>query len=85
MRRGGGSGRQAQTGGGTTEEAPAPAPVQQESEPVELDPLRIDNPYWPMAPGSMWVYRETGAEGNEQQVDVAGGGGREELLRFETP
>jgi hypothetical protein len=46
---------------------------------------RIDNPYWPMAPGSTWVYRETDAEGNEEQVDVAGGGGREELLRFETP
>ena len=33
------------------------------SEPVELDPseftTEIDNPYWPMAVGSKWVYRET--------------------------
>jgi hypothetical protein len=32
------------------------------SEPVELDPgdftTEIDNPYWPMRPGSRWVYRE---------------------------
>jgi hypothetical protein len=31
---------------------------------------RIDNPYWPMAPGSRWIYRETDAEGNEQRVVV---------------
>ena len=44
------------------------------SEPVDLDPAdfstRIDNPYWPMAPGSRWVYRETDAEGTEQRVVV---------------
>jgi hypothetical protein len=32
------------------------------SEPVALDPAdfttRIDNPYWPMAPGARWEYRE---------------------------
>jgi hypothetical protein len=46
----------------------------QGSEPVELDPTdfvdRIDNPYWPMSPGSRWVYRETGADGAEQRVVV---------------
>ncbi len=46
----------------------------QGSEPVELDPAdfvdRIDNPYWPMSPGSRWVYRETGADGAEQRVVV---------------
>lgn len=46
----------------------------QGSEPIDLDPAdfvaSIDNPYWPMAPGSKWVYRETDAEGKEQQVEV---------------
>ena len=46
----------------------------QDGEPVELDPAdfvtRIDNPYWPMSPGSRWVYRETDAEGTVQRVEV---------------
>jgi hypothetical protein len=37
----------------------------QGSEPANLDAAdfveRIDNPYWPMAPGTRWVYRENGA------------------------
>jgi hypothetical protein len=41
---------------------------------VQLDPAdfvpRIDNPYWPMAPGSRWTYRETDAEGTGQRVVV---------------
>jgi hypothetical protein len=41
---------------------------------VELDPAdfvpAIDNPYWPMAPGSRWVYRETDGEGGVQRVVV---------------
>jgi len=40
----------------------------------ELDPAdftsRIDNPYWPMAPGDRWVYRETGEGGRKQRVVV---------------
>jgi hypothetical protein len=60
--------------GGTSEATTAPPPLPQGSEPVELDPAdfvpRIDNPHWPMAPGSTWVYRETDAEGNEQHVEV---------------
>ena len=31
---------------------------------------RIDNPYWPMKPGSRWVYRETDSEGARQRVVV---------------
>jgi hypothetical protein len=31
---------------------------------------RIDNPYWPMAPGSRWVYRESDGDGAEQRVEV---------------
>jgi hypothetical protein len=46
----------------------------QGSEKVQLDPAdfttRIDNPYWPMAPGSRWVYRETDSEGTVQRVVV---------------
>ena len=47
----------------------------QGSAPVELDPslfvgVALDHPYWPMAPGNRWVYRETDAEGTEQQVEV---------------
>jgi hypothetical protein len=46
----------------------------QGSEPVELDPAdfvaEIDNPYWPMRPGTAWAYRETDAEGTVQRVDV---------------
>ena len=30
----------------------------------------IDNPYWPMKPGSRWVYRETDPEGSVQRVVV---------------
>ena len=55
-------------GGGTGAKLP------QGSEPVKLDPAdfttQIDNPYWPMTPGSRWVYRETDSEGTEQRVVV---------------
>lgn len=41
------------------------------ADPVELDPAdfttEIDNRYWPMRPGTRWVYRETDAEGAEQR------------------
>ena len=44
------------------------------SEDVTLDPAefttRIDNPWWPMRPGSRWVYRETDQEGTVQRVVV---------------
>jgi hypothetical protein len=46
----------------------------QGSEQVSLDPAefttQIDNPYWPMAPGSRWVYKETDAEGAKLGVEV---------------
>jgi hypothetical protein len=46
----------------------------QGSEPVKLDPadfsVDIDNPYWPMSPGSEWVYRETDTKGTNQKVVV---------------
>jgi hypothetical protein len=50
------------------------ADLPQGSESVDLDPAdfttAIDNPYWPMTPGSRWVYRETDSEGAEQRVVV---------------
>jgi len=50
-----------------------PAQLPQGSEPVALDPsdftTEIDNAYWPMVPGSRWVYRER-AEGGDQRVEV---------------
>jgi hypothetical protein len=55
-------------GGGAAQSLPTGA------EPVELDPAdfsaEIDHPYWPMLPGSKWVYRETDPEGGELRVEV---------------
>lgn len=52
----------------------ASAGLPQGSEHVEIDPAEftteIDNPYWPMAVGSRWVYSETDSEGAEQRVVV---------------
>lgn len=51
-----------------------PVPLPQGSDPVTLDPAdfvdQIDNPYWPIMPGSQWIYRETDPEGNAQKVKV---------------
>jgi hypothetical protein len=58
--------------GGSNGETPRPLP--RGAEPVELDPADfsadIDHPYWPMRPGSKWVYRETDKEGTKQRVEV---------------
>ena len=56
----------------------------QGSAPVALDPslfvgVALDHPWWPMAPGSRWVYRETDAEGAEQQVEVTVTGETKEI------
>jgi hypothetical protein len=56
--------------------APAAQPFEppQGSEPVTLDPARfttrIDNRWWPMTPGSRWVYRESDGQGATQRVEV---------------
>jgi hypothetical protein len=58
--------------GGRSESSSPDLP--QGSETVELDPAEfttdIDNPYWPMSPGSRWVYRETDGKGGVQRVEV---------------
>jgi hypothetical protein len=45
-----------------------------DARPGRLDPARfttrIDNPFWPMTPGSRWVYRETDADGKARRVEV---------------
>jgi hypothetical protein len=50
------------------------ASLPQGSAQVELDPAdfttEIDNRYWPMAPGTRWVYREVDEEGEELEVVV---------------
>jgi len=55
-------------GEGATGELP------QGAEAVRLDPAdfttAIDNRYWPMQPGSRWVYRESDGEGHVQRVVV---------------
>jgi hypothetical protein len=44
------------------------------AERVQLNPAdfttRITNPWWPMRPGSRWVYRETDPDGTRQKVVV---------------
>ena len=46
----------------------------QGDEAITMDPAdfstTIDNPFWPMRPGSRWVYLETDAEGGRQRVVV---------------
>jgi hypothetical protein len=46
----------------------------QGGEPVNLNPadfsVNIDNPYWPMAPGSRWIMRETAPDGTKQKVVI---------------
>ena len=51
-----------------------PGGLPQAGEPVTLDPAQfsthIDNPYWPMRPGTRWVSRETAPDGTRQKVVV---------------
>ena len=58
----------------TTGAAATASSLPQGSEHVELDPAEftteIDNPYWPMSPGSRWIYRETDTTGQVQRVVV---------------
>ena len=58
----------------TEKAAPAKAPLPQGAEKVNLDPAdfttKIDNEWWPMRPGTRWVYRETAPDGTRQKVVV---------------
>jgi len=65
--------------------APPSLALPEGSEPIELDPslfagVALDHPYWPMAPGSRWVYRGTDGDGTEQQVEVTVTADTKEIL-----
>ena len=75
-------------GGGSPEAGTNTVPdrgLPQGDEPVALDPAdfttTIDNPYWPMRPGSRWIYRETDAGGARQRVVVTVTHGRGDRQR----
>jgi hypothetical protein len=56
---------------------PGPYQLPHGATPVHLDPddftVRIDNPYWPMRPGTVWRYREEARDGSQQvTVTVTG-------------
>jgi hypothetical protein len=61
-------------GAGETTQVAARADLPNGSEPVELDPAEftteIDNPYWPMEPGTQWTYTEVDEEGKVVEVVV---------------
>jgi hypothetical protein len=69
-----GGGNDADTAGTAQSSAWHGSELPQGNEPVNLDPgqftTRIDNRWWPMAPGSRWRYRETDQEGAQQDVVV---------------
>ena len=58
-------------GGCGGDEQPA---LPQGSDPIELDPAdfssQIDHPFFPMRPGSRWVYEEKDVDGSVQRVEV---------------
>ncbi len=60
--------------GGRATTAARACALPQGAERVAIDPAdfstRIDNPWWPMKPGSRWVYRETAPDGTAQRVVV---------------
>jgi hypothetical protein len=67
-------GTSAKAASSTTSRASNRGDLPQGSEPLRLDPadfsVSIDNPYWPMSPGSKWVYSETDTKGTNQKVVV---------------
>ncbi|MEO8290604.1 MAG: hypothetical protein ABI649_06375 [Gaiellaceae bacterium] len=76
-------------GGGSSSVPTASAPsLPQGGEAVQLDPstftANVDNPWWPMKPGSRWVYRETDAEGTVTRVEVTVMSGTKTIMGIES-
>ena len=69
-----GGGESATTGGATATKAAPSSNLPVGGKPFPIDPseftTEIDNPYWPMKPGSRWIFRETDAEGSVSKVVV---------------
>jgi len=70
----GGSGASSDTrASGAAMTAPT-ASLPQDGKPFPIDPseftTEIDNPYWPMKPGSQWIFRETDDQGDVSRVVV---------------
>jgi hypothetical protein len=61
-------------GGGDSARGTAATSLPQGGDAFPIDPsgftTEIDNPYWPMTPGSRWVFRETDAKGSASRVVV---------------
>ena len=60
--------------GGVVTAAGAGGGLPRGAEPATLDPAafttRITNPWWPMRPGTRWVYRSTDPDGTRQRIVV---------------
>jgi hypothetical protein len=67
--------------------AAKPSPFPDRGAPARLDPARfttrIDNPYWPMRPGSRWTYRQVGPGGGHRRVEVTVGDQTKTVLGVE--
>jgi glycosyltransferase involved in cell wall biosynthesis len=71
---GSGSSSATQPAGGVATTAPETPSLPVDGKPFPTDTseftTEIDSPYWPMKPGSQWVFRETDAEGAVSRVVV---------------
>ena len=67
------NGAESNSARGEPASSPASA-LPQGDDPVDLDPAtfttKIDNPYWPMKPGTRWTFREIDEEGKKVKVVV---------------
>jgi hypothetical protein len=68
------SGQRSQGAATPTGGQAGPSPLPQGPQRVELDPsdfvATIDHPFWPLKPGSRWLYREAAGDGTVQRVEV---------------